>query len=90
MAPEYVKESRYNNNFNNFAFGVDEFNNVGPARTPPQRQLSFCCALVLVFIINSYSLHITQLVGPREFNNVIIIVDRLHRAGDELNTVSTC
>lgn len=38
----------------------------------------------------SYSLHITQLVGPREFNNVIIIVDRLHRAGNELNTLTTC
>lgn len=50
MAPEYVKGSRYNNNFNYYAFGVDEFNNVGPARTRPQRQLSFCCALVLVFI----------------------------------------
>lgn len=88
MAPEYVKESRYNNNFNNFAIGVDEFNNVGPARTPPQRQLSFCCALVLV--LHSYSLHITQLVVPREFHNVIIIVDRLHRAGNEVNTITTC
>lgn len=85
MAPEYVKESRYNNNF---AIGVDEFNNMGPARTPPQRQLSFCCALVL--FLYSYSLHVTQLVGPREFNNFIKIEDRLHRAGYELNTITTC
>lgn len=57
MAPEYVKDSRYNNNFNYYAFGMDEFNNVGPARTPPQRQLSFCCALVLVFITLQPSHH---------------------------------
>lgn len=87
MAPEYVNESRYNNNF---AIGMDEFNNVGPARTPPQRQLSFCCALVLVLTLTAFTLHITQLVGPREFYNVIIIVGRLNRAGYELNTITTC
>lgn len=86
MAPEYVKESRY---YNNLAIEVDEFNNVGPASTPPQRQLSFCCALVLV--LHSYSLHITitQLVAPREFHNVITIVDRLLCAGNEGDTITT-
>lgn len=58
----------------------------------PGLRLSVSCHLFCFGsrLIYSYSLHITQLVGPREFNNVIVIVDRLHRAGIELNTITTC